>query len=105
MKVTMVCLEDGIMACGFRKFAGSVEKLIPDARFCFVSTNNLRSLTSALLGNTGGGGEFGPEHVDEIAQGLADSDLLGLSSMTGFMFALEVQQERQEIIALFAKRA
>ena len=64
----MVCLEDGIMACGFRKFSGSVERLIPDARFCFVSTNNLRSLSSALIGDTGGGGELGADRVDEIAR-------------------------------------
>ncbi|MFK8048176.1 MAG: radical SAM protein [Halioglobus sp.] len=84
MKVTMVCMEDGIMACGFRKFAGHVERLIPEARFCFVSTNNLRSLTSALIGNTGGGGGLDEQAVDEIAQDLADSDLLGFSSMTGY---------------------
>lgn len=84
MKVTMVCLEDGIMACGFRKFAGHVERLIPEARFCFVSTNNLRSLTSALIGNTGGGGGLDELAVDEIAQDLASSDLLGFSSMTGY---------------------
>ena len=84
MKVTMVSMEDGIMACGFRKFAGTVERLIPDTRFCFVSTNNLRSLSSALIGDTGGGGELDPDQVDEIAQGLAGSDLLGFSSMTGY---------------------
>jgi anaerobic magnesium-protoporphyrin IX monomethyl ester cyclase len=84
MNVTMVCLEDGIMACGFRKFSGMVEKLHPQSRFCFVSTNNLRSLSSALIGNTGGGGDLDPDRVDEIAQGLAQSDLLGFSSMTGY---------------------
>lgn len=84
MKVTMVCMEDGIMACGFRKFSGHVERLIPDARFCFVSTNNLRSLSSALIGNTGGGGGLDAEAVDEIARDLAQSDLLGFSSMTGY---------------------
>ena len=84
MKVTMVCMEDGIMACGFRKFAGYVERLCPEARFCFVSTDNLRSLMSALTGKTGGGGHADAEYVDEVARGLADSDLLGISSMTGY---------------------
>jgi radical SAM superfamily enzyme YgiQ (UPF0313 family) len=84
MKVTMVSMEDGIMACGFRKFAGQVERLHPDSRFCFVSTGNLRSLSAALIGNTGGGGELDADCIDEIAQGLADSDLLGFSSMTGY---------------------
>lgn len=80
----MVSMEDGIMACGFRKFAGTVERLIPDARFCFVSTNDFRSLSSALIGNTGGGGELDAVAIDEIAQGLVGNDLLGFSSMTGY---------------------
>ncbi len=80
----MVCMEDGIMACGFRKFSGHVERLIPDAWFCFVSTNNLRSFSGALFGNTGGGGGLDADCIDEIAQGLAQSDLLGFSSMTGY---------------------
>ncbi len=80
----MVCLEDGIMACGFRKFAGTVESLIPDSRFCFVSTNNLRSLSSALIGDTGGGGKLDADEIDEISQDLAGSDLIGFSSMTGY---------------------
>jgi anaerobic magnesium-protoporphyrin IX monomethyl ester cyclase len=84
MKVTMVCMEDGIMACGFRKFAGYVERVCPEARFCFVSTNNLRSLRGALTGNTGGGGSADATYIEEVAQGLADNQLLGFSSMTGY---------------------
>lgn len=80
----MVCMEDGIVACGFRKFSGHVERLIPDARFCFVSTHHARSLTRALSGMNGAGGQLAPELVDEIARGLADTDLLGFSSMSGY---------------------
>jgi anaerobic magnesium-protoporphyrin IX monomethyl ester cyclase len=84
LKVTMVCMEDGIVACGFRKFSGHVERMIPDARFCFVSTHHARSLTRALVGKNGAGGELSPEAIDEIAQGLAQCDLLGFSSMSGY---------------------
>jgi anaerobic magnesium-protoporphyrin IX monomethyl ester cyclase len=84
LKVTMVCLEDGIMACGFRKFCGQVERLIPDARFCFVSTGNIRSPLAVLTGKTGSGDDLGAEAVDEMAQSLAQNDLLGFSSMTGY---------------------
>ncbi|HEY6131457.1 MAG TPA: cobalamin-dependent protein, partial [Halioglobus sp.] len=84
MKVTMASMEDGIIACGFRKFSGHVERLIPDARFCFVSTHQLRSLTRVLAGKAGAGGELSPEFIDEIAQGLAQTDLLGFSSMSGY---------------------
>jgi anaerobic magnesium-protoporphyrin IX monomethyl ester cyclase len=84
LKVTMVCLEDGIVACGFRKFSGHVERLIPDARFCFVSTHHARSLIRVLTGKTGSGGQMDTDAVDEIARGLADSDLLGFSCMSGY---------------------
>ena len=84
MKVTMVCLEDGIMACGFRKFCGQVERLIPDAHFCFVSTGNIRSLLAVLTGKTGNGGDPIADSVDEMAQSLAKNDLLGFSCMTGY---------------------
>ena len=84
LKATMVCMEDGIIACGFRKFSGHVERIIPDARFCFVSTHHVRSLTRALTGKTGAGGDMPPEAVDEMARDLADSDLLGFSSMSGY---------------------
>lgn len=84
MRVSMVSMEDGIMACGFRKFAGQVERLIPEARFYFVSTHNIRSLTRVLLGKAGAGGDLEGEVVVEIAQELAQNDLLGFSSMTGY---------------------
>lgn len=80
----MVCMEDGIVACGFRKFSGHVERLIPDARFCFVSTHHARSLARVLFAKHGAGSEMPEEVVDEIAQGLADADLLGFSSMSGY---------------------
>jgi anaerobic magnesium-protoporphyrin IX monomethyl ester cyclase len=76
-------MEDGIMACGFRKFCGQVERLIPDARFCFVSTGNIRSPLAVLTGKTGAS-VFHDDSVDEMARDLADSDLLGFSSMTGY---------------------
>ena len=84
MKVSLVCLEDGIMACGFRKFAGYARRLHAETEVNFVSTNNLRSLSAALMGSTGGGGELNADQVDEIAQGLSGRDLLGFSSMTGY---------------------
>lgn len=80
----MVCMEDGIVACGFRKFSGHVERLIPDARFCFVSTHHARSLMRALSGKNGAGGQLDDDSIDEIARGLADTDLLGFSSMSGY---------------------
>ena len=82
MKIRMVCLEDGIMAVGFRKMSAYVERLNPDTHTHFVSTNNWRSMTGVLRGAAGGA--LDDEGVNEIAEGLADADLVGLSSMTGY---------------------
>jgi anaerobic magnesium-protoporphyrin IX monomethyl ester cyclase len=84
MRIRMVCLEDGIISCGFRKMAAWVERLNPDTRACYVSTSNYRSLVRALTGTTASRGMLDPEAVDEIARGLVDADLLGFSSMTGY---------------------
>jgi anaerobic magnesium-protoporphyrin IX monomethyl ester cyclase len=84
MRLSMVCLEDGITSCGFRKIAAFAARLNPDTRACYVSTNQFRSLPNMLKGTLGTPGELSDEGVDEIASHLATSDLVGLSSMTGY---------------------
>lgn len=84
MRVRMVCLEDGIYCCGFRKMAAYVERLNPDTRTCYVSTNRWATVWRALMGQVGAGGDLDADGVDEIAQALADADVVGYSSMTGY---------------------
>ena len=84
MRIKLVCLEDGITSCGFRKIAASISRLNADTESYYISTNNYRSLRNAVLGTYGGRGELGEAEVDEIAHGLAGSDLVGFSSMTGY---------------------
>ncbi len=84
MRVRLVCLEDGITSCGFRKIAAYVSRLNPETESCYISTNRYRSLANAVRGTYGGKGELGEAEVDEIANGLAGSDLVGFSSMTGY---------------------
>lgn len=86
MRVKLVCLEDGIVSCGFRKIAAYVERLslLATTEVCYVSTGNYRSVIGALKGTFGGPAEFDAEMVDEIARGLADADVVGFSSMTGY---------------------
>jgi anaerobic magnesium-protoporphyrin IX monomethyl ester cyclase len=79
----MVSLEDGITSCGFRKMAAYVGRLNADTEACYVTTNKYRGIRNALFG-LGAGGELTDEDVDEVAQGLIGSDLLGFSSMTGY---------------------
>ncbi len=81
----MVCLEDGITACGFRKMAAFVRRANPDTQACYVTTTHqYKSVLNALNGSRGSGGEISDDEVDEVAQGLAGADLIGFSSMTGY---------------------
>jgi anaerobic magnesium-protoporphyrin IX monomethyl ester cyclase len=84
MKIKLVSLEDGITSCGFRKIASFVSQLNTDTEACYVSTNQYRRLLGSIKGSTGGRGELSADAVDEIAQHLAGSDLVGYSSMTGY---------------------
>jgi anaerobic magnesium-protoporphyrin IX monomethyl ester cyclase len=84
MRIKMVCLEDGITSCGFRKMAAYVAQLNPDTESCYVSTNRFKSLSNLLRGTFGTEGELSDEGVDEIAQHLATADMVGFSSMTGY---------------------
>jgi len=84
VQTKLVCLEDGITSCGFRKIASYVTQLNPDTESCYISTNRYRSMRSAVSGTYGGKGELGADEVDEIVQGLAGADLVGFSSMTGY---------------------
>lgn len=84
MHIKMVCLEDGITSCGFRKMAAYVAQLNPDTESCYVSTNRFKSLSNLIKGTFGTEGELSDEGVDEIAEHLAKADLIGFSSMTGY---------------------
>ena len=83
MRTRMVCLEDGITSCGFRKMAAFVAQLEPETESFYISTERYRSVRTAVRG-MGDKAEVGDEQVDEIAQGLKDSELIGFSSMTGY---------------------
>ena len=83
MKTQMVCLEDGITSCGFRKMAAYVAQLEPGTESVYISTERYRSVKAAVRG-MGDKGRMPDEQVDEIAQGLKGSDLVGFSSMTGY---------------------
>lgn len=84
MHIKMVCLEDGITSCGFRKMAAYVAQVNPDTESCYVSTNRFTRFGNNVLGRYGTIGELSDEGVDEIAQHLATADLVGFSSMTGY---------------------
>ncbi len=84
MRVKMVCLEDGITSCGFRKMAAYASRLNPDTESWYVSTKLFRGVLNNITGKMGTKGEFGDDEVDQIAKELAGNDLVGFSSMTGY---------------------
>ena len=85
MQIQLVCLEDGITSCGFRKIAAYAERLRPGTESLYVSTRSYRTVRGALTGTMGTlSSLLHDDHVDEIAQALRGSDLVGFSSMTGY---------------------
>ncbi|HUP59603.1 MAG TPA: radical SAM protein [Thermoanaerobaculia bacterium] len=84
MKIHMVSLEDGITATGFRKMAAFVERVNPDTRLFYVGTNSYRSFWKSFSRRMGNALQFGPEQIDQIAQGVAGADLIAFSCMTGY---------------------
>jgi anaerobic magnesium-protoporphyrin IX monomethyl ester cyclase len=85
MLIRMVCLEDGITACGFRKVSAFVKRLHPETEACYVTTTHqYKSVRNALSGSRGAGRELSDEQVDEVAQGLLGAEIVGFSSMTGY---------------------
>src|SRR5690349_24868897 len=80
----MVCLEDGITSCGFRKMAAYALRLNPDTEAYYVTTNRYRGIRNALFGGLGSGGDLNDEEVEEVASGLVGADVVGFSSMTGY---------------------
>jgi len=83
VRTKLVCLEDGITSCGFRKMAAYAARLNDDTEALYVTTNRYRGIRNALFGGLGSGGDLNDEEVDEVAHGLLGADLVGFSSMTG----------------------
>jgi len=85
VRIQLVCLEDGITSCGFRKLAAYAARIQPDVQSCYVSTRSYRTVRAAVSGTMGTLSTLlDAEQVEEIAQGLRHADLLGFSSMTGY---------------------
>ena len=82
MKIKLLCLEDGIISYGFRKMVSYVKSFNPDTQCYYVSTNVNRSMRSMIFNTYGGSAS--KHDVEVIATELADADVIGFSSMTGY---------------------
>lgn len=84
MKIALVCVEDGVMSCGFRKIAAYIKTLNADTSLYYVSYDNHRSLRLMLLGRPDESTVTQEDRVRQIAEPLAKADMVGFSSMTGY---------------------
>ena len=84
MRIQLVCLEDGITSCGFRKLAAYTARLHPGTGSYYVSTRSYRTVRAAVSGKMGTLSTLlDGEDVETIARELR-GDVIGFSSMTGY---------------------
>jgi anaerobic magnesium-protoporphyrin IX monomethyl ester cyclase len=84
MKIALVCVEDGLMSVGFRKMAAWIKQLNAHTSIYYVPFDNYRSLTTVLLGRYGESRGAPEAYLEDIATTLAQADMVGFSSMTGY---------------------
>lgn len=84
MKIKLLSIEDNINVLGFRKIASQIKKLNADTSVYYVTVYNFHSIRRVLFGRMKKDKNLSVERVDEIVSHLADADIVGISSMTGY---------------------
>ena len=87
MKVNLVSVEDSIITLGFRKMASFVKSIHPEMDAFLLPLVSNRSFVRLLMGKFGEApreDEFWKEEVRRIAEPIAQADIVGFSSMTGY---------------------
>jgi len=82
MKMRIVSVEDGIDNVGFRKMSAYARRLNSDTDVYYVPTGNVRGLYRTITMH--GTSRQDDRDVRRIAEELADSDIVGFSSMTPY---------------------
>ena len=82
MKISIVSVEDGIVAIGFRKIASLLKALHPAAEICYVSPDKNSSLYSHLIRGGGSHNSMDRNNCQLIAEYLSKSEMVCFSSMT-----------------------
>lgn len=80
IEVSLVSVEDGITALGFRRVISVLRKINPSCGVYFIPTGSLYSIYTHLVSSSAL--VFGDEDALRIAHKLASSDLVCFSSMT-----------------------
>ena len=82
LNLSLACIEDGLDNIGFRKFASYIKSTHNKTTVAYIPTGNVRSFIKYLTEQ--GSGELGDKDISLVAKLLAESDLIGLSSMTQY---------------------
>ena len=82
INIRLAVIEDGLDNIGFRKFAAFVKSIHPNTKIAYVPTGNHRSLITTLTAKHLV--DFSDNDVYKVANFLAQSDVVGLSSMTQY---------------------
>ena len=84
MKLKMVYVGSTLSAYGFRLLGSIIRKQFPDCAIRFVVPANVKSILSVVLQRKTRSAALSDKEADAVAKELADTDILGLSSMTEF---------------------
>lgn len=84
MKINLLSIEDNINVLGFRKIASQIKKLNPNTGIYYVTACNSRSVWHTIFGRTQQAKELTAEDIDKIASSVANAEIIGISSMTGY---------------------
>jgi anaerobic magnesium-protoporphyrin IX monomethyl ester cyclase len=82
MKINLVCLEDNLIAVGFRKMATFTASINPDTHNYFLTLANYLSPLEVLLNKVSQSEEVDVSLLRQIAEPIAQADIVGFSSMT-----------------------
>lgn len=78
----MVCIDDRLIAVGFRKMVSLIKSIHSNTECYFLTLSQSLTPLHYLFGKYGAVGGLKQNFVREIAEGLADADVIGFSSMT-----------------------
>lgn len=82
MKISLVSIEKGITAIGFRKIASIARNMNSDTEICYIAPMNLLSPFSVLISLKIKAHSFLEKNLQTIAAHFADKDMVCFSSMT-----------------------
>ena len=82
LSISLACIEDGLDNIGFRKFSSYIKSVHGKTSVAYIPTGNVRSFIKYLTEQ--GSGELTDKDIHLVAKSLAESDLVGLSSMSQY---------------------